>query len=61
MNWFGEAWEAPICHEQDPLPTPVGETCPCGRRIEEGDFGFVTDRPWHYDCLMRLILLGWRG
>ena len=42
MRWFGEHWGAPVCDTATHAETPVGGKCVlCGKRIEEGDRGFL--------------------
>lgn len=42
-GWFGESWGAPVCEEDNHLPTPVGAFClSCEEAIEPTDAGVVT-------------------
>ncbi len=45
MRWFGESWDAPVCHETPHVPTPVGEPCAwCGEPITANDRGVLIWR-----------------
>jgi hypothetical protein len=43
MQWFGEAWDAPINEDVKHGPTPVGLRCAggCGVRIQPEDQGVL--------------------
>ena len=64
-RWFGAKWNAPICGENPPVATPIGEPCAyCDRPIGAGDRGVIwahskpneaaRDRPFHFACLWKL-------
>jgi len=46
MKWFGTDWGAPVCRDEQHVPTPVGIGCyVCGKPIGAHDRGLVF--PFH--------------
>ena len=63
MKWFGKNWGAPICQDEDRVPTPSGRCGRCDHLIQPDDQGFVlpyyaeapSELPYHRACLMEAI------
>lgn len=66
MRIFGKLWDAPVCDDAEPAPTPIGSSCPmCEEAVQEGDRGLlvphlgaeggVSEKAHHAECWLYSI------